>query len=234
MREVPRATTGADSVQHLLGPAQHVVFVRPALVTHVHDSDARANDLPEHRRPVHDPGVVLYMDRGGNVGHQRAEILGAADDRQQVPVVIVRLPRQLVRDRHLVHGVVPLEQRQACFIAHAVALAVEVRRPQTAGDARERLAVDQNRADDGLFRGDVVGLKTVANQACLRLADPPRLRRERWRPVNLGCAPSALIVLSGLTIYSDTGERVKRLMCPLILTFSHQGRRDLRIVRIVL
>ena len=103
--------------------------------------------------------VLLNMHRRWDVGYQMGDIRNAANALQMVV-----LECEFVGNRHLVYGLAPLEQREAGLKTPAVLLTVEVRRFEERRDSRQRLAVDEDGADDRLLRTNIVGRKNFSNQ----------------------------------------------------------------------
>ena len=165
--EAPVAPPAADAEDDLFGLVEDGLDLRSAVVSELGNLSARADDVPEDRRIAHDVGVVLDVERRRDGRHEPGKVLGPADLLKRA----LLCGGDLVRYGNLVDRAVAFVQRKARLVALAVALAVEVGRSEDAGDARDRLAVDQNGADDGLLGANVMGLKTVANHGCLRTVD---------------------------------------------------------------
>ena len=135
--------------QQVLGARDRAFEVRAALVRELHDLRAGSDHLAVRRVALHDVRVVLDADRRRQLADDAREIRDAAG------VVQLLAPRQFVRQRHLVDRLVPRPQRQARLVRPAVLVAIEVLRLHDPLDAPDRLFVDQDRRDAGLFGLDI-------------------------------------------------------------------------------
>ena len=127
-------------------------------MSEVDDARTCAYERPQHRGPADDLGVVLDVNGGWDIRYQRAEILRAANNREEVPVGLVGLARQLMGHSHLVDRFIPLVEGEARLVAKAVSKGIEISGLEAARNAGQRLPINQERSDYGLLSGDVVWL----------------------------------------------------------------------------
>jgi hypothetical protein len=124
------------------------------LVADPRDLARGADEVPQDRLALDDPGVLDGMDRGRRLVRQLRQVRPAAD------LLEVLAALEGLGDRDKVNGLAPLEELEHRAIDRAMGLPVEVLRLEEFGDLDDRLAVDQDRAEDGLL-----GLETVRRQA---------------------------------------------------------------------
>ena len=126
------------------------------------------------------------VGRSRDAGDEVAEVGRAAHHLQSL------LQVQFVGDGDLVDGLPPFEESKAGFVAVGVPVPVEVGGGQTASDLQNRLAVDEQGADDGLFGIYVVGLKSLFKHRTYNL-----LKKERQVSSLPPCGPCSLAPRSG-------------------------------------
>ena len=146
--ELPRAPDGEQCV---LGHAHGFLQVVGVGVAQVHDLRAGV-DQTSHGRGARDGlGVVFGMGRGGCDGHQVGQVGHTPHEVQLLGAL------ELAGEGGLVDGDVALEQGHRRVEQDLVSVPVEVAGLQERRDARQALAVDDDRTDDGLLGLEVVG-----------------------------------------------------------------------------
>ena len=113
-----------------------------------------ADQVPEDRLALDDPGVLHGVDGGRRLVRELREI-GPAADLLQVLATFERLG-----DRDEVDRLPPLEELEHRLVDRAVGLAIEVLRLEEFRDLDDRLAIDQDGAQHRLL-----GFEAVRGQA---------------------------------------------------------------------
>ena len=117
------------------------------------------DQVPEDRLALDDPRVLRGEHGRGRLIRERREVRSAAD-LLQVPVPLERLG-----DRDDVDRLTALPELEHGGVDAPVRLPVEVLGPDDVGDLDDRVAVDQERAKDGLLGFDALGRKAVEGHA---------------------------------------------------------------------
>jgi hypothetical protein len=118
------------------------------------DPAGSADEVPQDRLALDDPGVLRDMDGGRGLVREAREV-GATADRLELVLALERL-----RDRDDVDRLAPLEQLERRGIDPAIRLAIEVSRAKELGDLDDRIAVDQDGPEHRLL-----GLETLRRKA---------------------------------------------------------------------
>ncbi len=145
----------ADAEQLALGPVDRLLDLGRILVADAGDLAGGRDQVAQDRLALDDPGVLDGMDGGRGLVGEAREVRPSAD-RLELLAALERLG-----DRDDVDRLAPLEQVEHRGVDDPVRLAVEVFRAEELGDLDDRVAIDQDRAEDGLLGFEALGRKTV-------------------------------------------------------------------------
>jgi len=138
---------GEDGVLGLIEDDVRFLF---GLVGGGQDLVRREDQVPEGRLLLDDPRVVLDVGRSRNAVHERGDIGRAAD------LVEIARPPQLLLQRHEIDRVAALGELDHLVEDAAVRVAEEVARVDHFRRVVERVVVQEDGAQDGAFRFEVV------------------------------------------------------------------------------
>ena len=124
--------------------------VRSVLVPDRRDLARRRDEVPQHRLALDDAGVVDGVDGGGRLVAEHREVGATADGLELVDAL------EHLGDGDDVHRLASLEELEDRGVDDPVRLAVEVLRPEELGDLDDRVAVDEDGAEDRLLGLDAL------------------------------------------------------------------------------
>ena len=148
--EVAGGVGVADAEEDVFGLLEGEIDVGGVGVADGCDVGGGLDESAQGGRLVDDLGVVLGVEGGGHAGDEGAEVGLSADALEAL------LEEELAGDADLVDGLAALVEGVAGFVAVAVGLAVEVLGADERRYAVDRLPVDEQGADDRLFRVGVM------------------------------------------------------------------------------
>ena len=144
----------ADREQLGFGAIDRLADLGGVLVADTGDPAGRPDEVAEHGLALDDPGVLGGVDGSGRLVRQAREI-GTPADR-----VELLTPFERLGDGHDVDGLAPLEEVEDGRVDPPVGLAVEVLGAEELGHLDDRVAIDEDGAQDRLL-----GLETLGRQA---------------------------------------------------------------------
>ena len=144
-----------DRENRLLGLVENEIGLLLRLVGGRKNLVGREDQIPERRLLAHDARVVLDVGGVGQAVDERGNVGGAAD--------FVELSRagELFLERDEVDRVSPLAQLDHLLEDPAVRVAVEIARGQDLGGLVEGVVVDQDGAEHGSLRLEVVRQRSI-------------------------------------------------------------------------
>ena len=146
----------ADREQLRLGAVDRFLDLGRVLVADAGDLAGRADQVPQDRLALDDPGVLDGMDRGRRLVDEPGQV-GTAADRFELVAPLERL-----RDGDDVDAARAARTARGSRRRSApLRLAVEVLGPQELGDLDDRVAVDEDRAEHGLLGFEALGRQAV-------------------------------------------------------------------------
>ena len=141
--------------------------LRPVLVPDPGDLAGSRDQVAQDSLALDDPGVLAGEDGSGRLLGERREV-GPAADLLEVAAALQRL-----RDGDDVDRLATLPQLEHRGVDAAVGLPVEVVRPDDVGHLDDRVAVDEERAEDRLFGFDALRRKAIEGHADSELGAGP-------------------------------------------------------------
>jgi len=140
----------AQAEDPLLRPVEGQCHIRRLVVGVRRDVLRRIQEAAEERAIPDDAGVALDVHRGRRRVDELAEVCRAADLVEQL------VPRELDLHRQRVDALAALEQRLRRAVHALVLRLVEVVGPEQVRHLEDRVAIDEQRAEDALLRDEVV------------------------------------------------------------------------------
>jgi hypothetical protein len=145
----------ADAEQLLLGAIDRLAHVRGVVKTDRGDLARGADQVSQHGLALDDARVMKSVDRCGREVDEAGQVGRAAH-------LVKRLvPLEGLADGDDVDGLAPLVELQDGFVDLAVRLTVEILRPERVRHLDHRVAVDEQRTEDGLLGLDRLRRKAV-------------------------------------------------------------------------
>ena len=144
----------ADREELRLGAVDRLLDLGRVLVADPGDPPGGPDQVAQDRLALDDPGVLLDVDRGRRLVGEAGQI-GTAADRLELVGAFERLG-----DGDDVDRLASLVEVEDGGVDPAVGLAIEVGGPEEFGDLDDRVAIDQDGAQDRLL-----GLKTLRRKA---------------------------------------------------------------------
>ena len=153
--EAGRDPALADVEQLALGPVDRLLDLGRILVADPGDLAGRGDEVAQDRLAFDDPGVLHGVDGGRGLVRQARQVRAAAD-RLELLAPFERLGHGDDVDRLAL-----VEQLEHGRVDGAVGRAVEVLGPEELGDLDDRVAIDQDRAEDGLLGLGALGRQSI-------------------------------------------------------------------------
>ena len=168
-REARRDPPLADREQLGLRAIDGLLDLGRVLVADAGDPARGPDQVPQHGLALDDARVLGRVDRGRGGVRERAQVRAPADRLEVLGAL------QGLGDGDDVDGLAPLEQVEDDRVDLGVGLPVEVLGLEELGDLDDRVAVDEDRAEDGLLGFDGLRGQAIDHSA----------RRMRSRRVSL-------------------------------------------------
>ena len=135
------------------------MILGPVLVADAGDLAGGRDQVAEDGLAFDDPGVLRGEDRGGRLVREGRKVRTSAD------LLQVAATLECLRDRDDVDRLTTLPELHHRGVDAAVGLPVEVLRVNNVGDLDDRIAIDEERAEDRLLGFDALGWKAVEGHA---------------------------------------------------------------------